>query len=157
MLSRAYNTCNVSVGNCSACMHGAKSRQVICRESSKSLDSAVGTIFHLSEGGGQSNCNDTLLRWSGGSSPSKCAFLRPLKWQFLHFGEQELTKCKGLNRECLLTFFLETVKICNMLTVSLLVIVVILVISTSICGWFQRCPTVLHIYQVATNLLAASL
>ena len=43
------------------------------------------------------------------------------------------------------------------LTASLLVIVVILVISTSICGLFQRCPMVLHIYQVATNLLAASL
>ena len=43
------------------------------------------------------------------------------------------------------------------LTASLLVIVVILVISTSIGGLFQRCPMVLHIYRVATNLLTASL
>ena len=37
-------------------------QQVIWRESSKSLNSAVGTIFHL---WGQSNCDDTLLGGSG--------------------------------------------------------------------------------------------
>ena len=75
---------------------------------------------------------------------------------FPAFRGQKLRKCKGLNRECLVTFFSRN---CDKfaMTASLLVIVVIFVISTSICGLFQRCPTVLHIYQVATNLLAASL
>ena len=92
MLSRAYNTCNVSVGNCSACMHGAKSRQVICRESSKSLDSAVGTIFHLSEGGGQSNCNDTLLRWSVGFSPVKVCISETSEMAIPAFWRAEINK-----------------------------------------------------------------
>ena len=45
-------------------------QQVIWRESSKSLYSAVGTIFHLGGGGVcQSNCDDTLSEWSGAILP----------------------------------------------------------------------------------------